>query len=539
MKLIKKIFYSFTSREKKCFIVAFIVFFLSCFTSVGLAIKDKSQVVPVEGGSFKEGIIGQPIAINPVISSNPVDEDISALVYSRLFPMLQSYDVSQGGRLYTLKLKEGLKWDDGEPLTSDDVVFTINAIQDSESRSPLAKNFQGAIVERQSQIQIQLTLPAPYVFFLDNIKNLSIIPRHIFGSIPFANLRLSSYNLEPVGSGPYRFKDFSKRKDGFITEYHLVRNESFFGQKPFIKDFYFEFFENQDGVLSALKYRRIQGFGSLNPLDAKIESLGSVAVNKIPMPRYYAVFFNQNNNSLLKEKKFRLALSYAVDRNRIIKEVFDGEAKEVYGPFLNSFQNEESIESGYKPDEAKALFNDVVLNKKIDKAELKIIVPKVDFLEKAAQIIKEEWLVLGVDRVEIISLNPKEMLNEAVKLNNYEMILFGNISENPNDLFPFWHSSQRFYPGLNLALYKNPEVDSLIETIRESKDSDESRLGEDLKNLESLILEDAPAIFLFSLSYTYIHDKILEGFGANQIIEASDRFRGISDWNLLRARVIK
>jgi len=531
MELIKKIFYSFTSREKKCFIVAFIVFFLSCFTSVGLAIKDKSQVVPVEGGSFKEGIIGQPIAINPVISSNPVDEDISALVYSRLFPMLQSHDVSQGSRLYTLKLKEGLKWDDGEPLTSDDVVFTINAIQDSESRSPLAKNFQGVIVERQSQIQIQLTLPAPYVFFLDNIKSLPIIPRHIFGSIPFANLRLSSYNLEPVGSGPYRFKEFSKRKDGFITEYHLVRNESFFGQKPFIKDFYFEFFENQDGVLDALKYRRIQGFGSLNPLGAKMESLGSVTVNKIPMPRYYAVFFNQNNNSLFKEKKFRLALSYAVDRNRIIKEVFDGEAEEVYGPFLNSFQNEEPIESGYKPDEAKALFN--------DKAELKIVVPKVDFLEKTAQIIKEEWLVLGVDKVEVISLNPKEMLNEAVKLNNYEMILFGNISENPDDLFPFWHSSQRFYPGLNLALYKNPEVDSLIETIRESKDSDESRLGEDLKNLESLILEDAPAIFLFSLPYTYIHDKILEGFGANQIIEASDRFQGISDWNLLRARVIK
>ena len=93
------------------------------------------------------------------------------------------------------KLRGGLIWDDGRPLTSDDVLFTMRTIQNLETNSPIYKNWQGVLVERISELQIKFTLPAPYVFFENNLSRLPIIPKHIFGTIPISNLRLSSYNL--------------------------------------------------------------------------------------------------------------------------------------------------------------------------------------------------------------------------------------------------------------------------------------------------------------------------------------------------------
>jgi len=155
-------------------------------------VQENTIFVPVQGGAYREGVVGQPTAVNPIISNNPIDQDIGVLLYSRLNDLTASISVEDDGKVYVAKLKEGLVWDDGSLLTSDDVVFTMRTVQNPEVNSPIYKNWQGVLVERISELQIKFTLPAPYVFFENNIKRLPVIPKHIFNAIPISNLRLSS-----------------------------------------------------------------------------------------------------------------------------------------------------------------------------------------------------------------------------------------------------------------------------------------------------------------------------------------------------------
>lgn len=527
-----------TQKERMVLIGAAVVLIFSSVTGLALAIQDSSEWVAVAGGSYKEGVLGQPIAVNPIISANQIDQDISRLIYSNLFDLIDDYEIEQEGRVYVLKLKESLLWDNGQPLTSDDVIFTIETIQDPDSQSPLAKNWKGVVAERVSELRVRLALPTPYVFFIQNIKKLPIIPVHIFGNIPAANLRLSSYNLEPVGSGPYRFESFTKRKDGFISQYRLAVNDNYHGQKPFIEDFYFVFYEEEQNLIKDFLLRNIDGFGSLIPFDTSSLPPNNVVINHIPMPRYYSIFFNPNVNPTLKREDFRYGLTAAINKRAILQEVFENRAELIDGPlgnFLESDGNKNRI--NYNPDEARKRLESL----KIEKIEVAIVVPEIEFLKRVALMIKEDWLSVGIDEVSLVTLPSNELLESVIRSNNYEMILFGNALEHPLDLFPFWHSSQRFYPGLNLSLYKNSRVDNLIEETRQAEDEDEQRLLAGLA--QDLIVEEAPAIFLFSIPYTYIHTKRLEGFLFDSyeefIITPSDRFIGVNDWHVAKARVLK
>ena len=120
-----------------------------------------------------------------------------------------------------MRLKEGLTWQDGQQLTSDDVVFTVQSIQDPDAHSPLYQSWQGVTATRVSELEVQFTLTNPYAFFGDNLKNLYIVPKHLYADTPPGNWHLSDYNLKPVGSGPYQFLSYNKNSDGFISSYSL------------------------------------------------------------------------------------------------------------------------------------------------------------------------------------------------------------------------------------------------------------------------------------------------------------------------------
>jgi len=530
MFIFKRIFDSFTRKERLAFFFAAALFVIALIARGTLAVNDAGAWQAVPGGAWREGVVGQPIAINPIISDNAADLDLSRLIFSSLADLLDNYEVSADGKTYTLKLKEGLAWSNGVPLTSDDVIFTIEAVEDPESRSPLAKNWQGVVAERVSELRVTLTLPAPYAFFKENMERLPILPVHIFGSIPKSNFRLSTYNLEPVGSGPYRFQSFSKRKDGFVSVYHLTRNEHFAGPKPYIKDFYFVFYESEEKLLKAFAERKIRGFGSLSPLPLESLPRGVAMVNRIPTPGIYALFFNENRNPALKDAKIRAALAKAVDKRRIISEVFGNNAEAAFGP-LGQWGAGESLET-IASSAASEIKGDLTLT---------LIVPQVDFLEKTAAIIKENWLAAGVKDVNVITLPARDLLEKVIKTADYEVLLFGTVLQNPLDLFPFWHSSQRFYPGLNLSLYRNPKVDTLLEKARQT--SDESVRADLSRQAEKIIVEDNAAVFLFSLPYTYVHSKNLGGFqfeaSGRYLVAPSDRFQKVEEWHLAKARIVK
>lgn len=534
MSFIKIVLNSLTKRERLVIFSALAIFCIVFIINTAALFQAHSRFVPVSGGTYREGIVGQPISINPILSSNAADLDISALVYSRLSDLSSSHDVSNNNRTFTINLKEGLKWDDGEPLTSDDVIFTVETIQNPDSRSHFLKSWQGIVVERVSELQIRFTLPTPYVFFMENAEKLPIIPKHIFGNIPLSNIHLSSYNLEPVGSGPYKFKKLTQHKNGFITSYHLQINDLYHGRKPFIKNFYFQFYEDEESLIKAFRLHEIHGFGTSMPFEESIVPAQTIKYS-LPTLRYYAVFFNQISNSALKEKNIRLALSLATPQQKIIDDVFDGNASPVNGPLINNISGENKSE--YNPSQARELLEKT----KMKNLTLNFVVPKIEFLQKTAEILKSEWLAIGIQEVNLITLEPRYVIDNVIKTGNYELLLFGNVLENQNDLFPFWHSSQRMYPGLNLSFYKNANVDSLIENIRQL--SNEQNINSSLSKIEKLIINDTPAIFLYSIPYTYVHSPNLDGVSFdksdNFITSPHDRFLNIHNWYVTKARVLK
>jgi peptide/nickel transport system substrate-binding protein len=533
----KKIFNLLTKTEKIILVTAVIVFLMSSITRVSIAMNENSVLVPVYGGVYREGMVGQPVAINPIISSNSVDEDISALIYSPLSDLITHHTTEgEDGRVHTIKIEEGLQWSDGEPLTSDDVIFTIRTIQDPATQSPHYKAWESVVVERVSELQIQVTLSSKFVFFEDNIASLYIIPKHIYGVLPPANLALSSYNIEPIGSGKYEFYKIEKKKNGFISDYILRANEKYYGDKPFIEFMHIKFYEDEKGVTEAFERREVDGFGYMRPM-SRVE-LNTAVINEIPMSRYYALFFNQNLAPILKNDGLRIALDEAIDKERIVRDVWNDRAYITQSPVLiTGEENDEEESLELRIENAKERIEKIKIRE--ESISLTIVVPEIDFLVNTANIIKENWNLVGIDEVHIVKLGLNELFEDVIKTNNYEILLFGNSINNPSDIFPFWHSSERFYPGRNLSLYKSQKADTLMEEIRHTEEVDVRR--DKLTDLEEIITKDNPAIFLYEPPYTYVYERMLKGFSSPSGLMAHtrDRYKNISQWHIMTARVIK
>jgi len=389
-----------------------------------------------------------------------------------------------------------------------------------------------------SEIQIQFTLPSRYTFFENNFAALYIIPAHIYGTLPPANLKLSAYNREPIGNGPYKFARTETRKDGFISNYELRINEKYHGEKPFIERIHFTFYENEADIQRAFKRKEIDGFGSVN--QPSTQDPRTTTTHTLPMARYYTIFFNQNLNPLLKNTILRAALHDAIDKERIVQEVWGGTyAKRIESPILRIQTRDDEDTRSLEERHSEITPKIEKIKRREETLSLTLVVPDIDFLKTTAQIIQENWNAVGIDDVNVITLELDELFENVIKANNYEMLLFGNIVEKPLDIFPFWHSSERFYPGRNLALYKSQKADTLMEEIRQEEDTEIQ--NKKLEELEATLKKDNPAIFLYTLPYTYTYENKLKGFTPpnSLITHPRDRFHNITDWHIMTARVVK
>ena len=498
------------------------------------------MIVAASGGTYTEGVVGQPSLVNPINAISEIDQDLVTVIFSSLLQLTDSYKISADNKTWIISLKKDLFWDDGQKLTADDVVFTIQIIQDINANSPIYSDWQNILAERLDEHEIRLTLKNPYAFFIDNLKELRPIPKHIFADIPVTNFRLSNYNLEPVGSGPYKYLSFEKEKSGFITKYKLQVNPKFYGEKPFIENLNFKFFSNIDDLVNSFNNGLVTAIGGL---DAKtIQNIKRGAQTfQINIPRYYALFFNLSDTSpLIKNKEIRWALSLATDKNKIINSALHNGAMIINGPIfpgLEGYNQDFYKKDTFDLEEAKKTLANISLkNPPNNGLVIDLVVPRISFLTDTANIIKENWEELGF-RVNLIIADPSEVVNQYIKTRNYSAIIFGNILKSNSDIYSFWHSNERFYPGLNLSLYNNKEVDLLLESIK--KESSSPIRQKKIASLQQKITEDQPAIFLFSPSYYYVTTKDLNGFKPSFLKSANDRFAEINKWYLKTTRKFK
>ncbi|PIR87314.1 MAG: hypothetical protein COU11_01020 [Candidatus Harrisonbacteria bacterium CG10_big_fil_rev_8_21_14_0_10_49_15] len=549
-----KPFKTFSKRERYIFISASTIFFAATTGIILTTVYRNTVIQPAQGGSYTEGIVGQPVAINPLlIGGNEADRDLAKVLFADLLTLSDSYSTSSDGTVWIVSLKNDLVWSDNTPITTNDVVFTVETIQNPETRSPSANNWQGVSVVRLSEKEVEFTLKTPYAYFSETLKNLQIVPAHIFSAIPPANLHLSSYNLEPVGSGSYTFISYEKERTGFITSYKLQANPNYAGSRSLIETLTFKFYPSYNDAILAFNRKSIDGLGGIDARD-----IADLKINhrtyEIGIPRYYAIFLNQTVSSVLKEKAVREALTLATNKNHILKNILGDRGLIAHGPlapYLPGYNDAAYERERFSAEEAVAILeengwdldpesNDLIRVKNIrgEKVRLSfdLIVPNIPFLVDTAALIKSDWRNIGAElTVNVVSV--AEAQNSYVRTRNYEMLLFGNILRNSADLYSFWHSSQRFQPGLNLALYNNERVDALLDSARTEFDPIERNSS--IAGIQQTIHDDYPAIFLFSPNYLYAAPKDLGGLDLEFISTPADRFERVQSWFLKTTRVFK
>lgn len=536
---------AFSKKERLAFLAALLVFAVSLVSLSIIFINGRTKLVPIAGGRHIEGVVGQPVFINPVLSAmSEPDGDLIQLVFAGVSDLLDTNEIENDGKIWKVRIKGDLFWQDGAPLTADDLIFTIKAIQDPALNSPHFSAWKGARVERISVREIKITLPSKYVYFENTLRNLRPIPKHIFENTAFPNMKLAKFNLEPVASGPFKFSKIKKEDSGFISQYELVPNEKYFGQKPYLEGFEFRFYPNDNDLIEAFNSGEVDALSGIDPQRIS-EVKAPRNTFRFSMPRYFAVFINSASRPVLKSKDFRRALNLATDKNKIIETAFAGFAVLANGPLTEEMEGYwENNEAGYfdrqkAAEELAALGwenNNGALEKDGEKLSLTLTVPDIAFLKKTAEEIKNEWGQIGL-ALEIKTVSPENFYEEVLADRNYELLLFGNVYGANPDLFSFWHSSEKFHPGLNLSLFDNSTVDKLIEETR-TMTSPAGRIN-NLARAQATIEDEQPAIFLASSEFIYLAEKSLTGPAGDFIPLPSARFKNISDWYVKTARVFK
>jgi peptide/nickel transport system substrate-binding protein len=529
MRVAKKIIENLSAKERKVFFALSVVLAFSIAAYAGIAFVERTEIVPFHGGSWREGVLGHPEIVNPVFGKTQADADVSALLFESLPKLMTAHREEEGGRVHVVTLAEGLMWSDGKPFTADDVVFTVARIQDPESNSPLLSDWQGVRAERLSELQVRFILPIDYAFFLENLSRLRPIPRHVFEGLSGDALAFSPYAREPVGSGPYRVKRVAE-SDGKITRYDLTPNAYWAGGKPYISRFSLSFFETQEELESAYRLRSLDGFGTAGKL---IDNDPRGTLETVPMGRYYAVFFNlRGKNAAVRNKDIRLALDRAAPKQRIIDEALDGRGTLINSPVLRPGVPAENREN-------RETASELISKAGVKNLSFTLTVPKNVFLEKTAEMLKASWESVGAGEITIDVRDAKDIFENSLKTGEYDAVLFGNILENPDDLYPFWHSSARDYPGQNISGFANANADTLLENLRATDDA--ATRSAELDSLALYIGNETPAVFLYAMPYSYVRESRLRGFAPKtpMIGNPADRFSNVGDWYVEHGRIFK
>lgn len=552
------------SKKERHLIIIFLFLIIGSLISIPFTtFYHYTKAIPNYGGSFSEGIVGEPHYINPLLSqNNDVDRDLVSLLYSglmkynedgKLIPDLaKSYEISEDGLNYTIYLKEDAKWQDGAPITADDVAFTIQTAQNPDYGSLQRINWQGVEMEAVNKYTVILKLKNKYAQFLNNLT-LNILPRHIWQDVKPVNFALSDFNLKPIGSGPYKFKKLKKDNSGRIKSYELESNKNFYDGRPYIDSIEIKFYDSEDQMIDEYNKNSIESmaFVSANNLK-KVKFKKRLTLEELKLPRYFGLFFNQNEAPILSDKNIRLALSYGTDKKDIINKILDGKGLETNSPMMGEVLDitDDVQKYDYDPDKAKKFLADSgwappadgsddkgVLTKtekakskkdkpSTEKLTFRLTTPMWSELTSVANLLKEQWAKIGVELV--IEVLPTQNLQQVIKERSYQILIFGEILNIDPDPFSLWHSSQKRDPGLNLALYDNKSVDGILEKARQTLNPLERvKLYQDF---QKLVIQDIPAIFLYNPLYIYAQTNKIKGFESKIISMPSDRFSNVEKW---------
>lgn len=506
------------------------------------------------GGAFTEGVIGRPGFINPILATSETDKDLSRLIYSGLLrhtpegdlvnDLADELNISPSGVVYTVTLKNDVVFHDGEKITAEDIVFTIDKIKNPLIKSPLRASWDGVDVSSEGDKIIKFTLEQPYSLFIENLT-LGILPKHIWKDFDVNNFNNNAINTNPTGSGPYKIVTIKRNGDGLIEKYKLESFKNFSIGRPYINEININFYKDENELIEAYRDGDINAGGGISPTNLT-DDVDSQDIARFQLARVFAIFLNQNQADLFTNKAVRRAIDLAIDRELLVEEVLGGYGSPLHGPLVNFSLDKERAVSVKDANKAKEILiedgwslNENAVFKKGEEESKKelsftLATANVDELVEAAKLIKDDLERIGI-RVVLRIFEIGDLNQEIIRPRDYEALLFGEVTGRDPDLYAFWHSSQRLDPGLNIALYTNITTDKLLEDARVAE-TREARYKIYIE-FEEEIQNDLPAIFLYAPDYLYIYNEKIKNVIPHTINAGSERFADIHNWNIKTDKV--
>ncbi len=552
--LIHRLFATIESKPASDRLILRVLFFATLGGLLSAAIifnNSYTSETPAVGGTVIEGIIGTPRFVNPALAVTRADQDMTALVYAGLMKispdgtlvpdLAESITPSDDGKTYNIILRPNLRFHDNVPLTTHDVAFTIALIQNPELKSPLRGNWSGVTVEEISDTELNIVLEEAYSPFIENFT-LGILPRHLWNDLKIEQVPFSQMNTTPIGAGPFAIAQTEHDSTGLISSYTL---EAFSDNGPVQLDsFEIKFYQNEDELVTAFSEQEIMSSVYLPTDRIKdiAETSGSQVVQE-PLPRVFAVFFNQNRSAALRDTAVRLALAAAIPRTELVDTALKGYGVPIVTPVpVRSSEVESSSQTGTSTlEQATTILtkagwikdNTGGWEKRIDgetkKLSISLRTANSPLFEQTTEIIARAWRELGVE-VKVEQFQQGDLLQAVIRPRDFEALLFGLDMSRAVDLYPFWHSSQREDPGLNIAQYANIEVDRLLTSARTASTTEARDAA--VAAATGILTREVPAIFLFVPNLAYVQDSRVTMTPISHISKPSERFMNVNEWHM-------
>jgi peptide/nickel transport system substrate-binding protein len=507
-------------------------------------------VKPLTGGIYSEGIVGSFTNANPIFAAGEVDSAVARLLFMSLMTydskgqlvgeIAKSLSIDTTGKVYTMVINNNIYWQDNKPLTSEDILYTIQLIQNPDVKSPLFSSWQGIKVAAPDIKTITFTLPNVLASF-PHALIVGILPKHVLGKVAAGSLRSSLFNTtQPVGSGPFGWKtvsvlgDTAKNREQAVT---LSASNNYYRGKPKVNEFIVRTFLDESQMLKSFKDGELTAMAGVQDLPDDLKTDLNVGQYNVPLAGEVLAFFN-TSSKLLGDVQIRRALESSVDQQKVLSSL-SYPSIAAKSPFLKGM-------SGYDPAIVQKPFDVSSASNILDAAgwakgkdgkrskggqNLKLTLNTLNTVEYAsvANVLQAQWKQLGVE-IAISSLNQAD-LQGVIDSRSYDILVYGISLGSDPDQFAYWHSSQadiRANRRLNFSNYSSKVADASLEAGRTRTDPG-LRAAKYKPFLESW-RDDAPAIALYQPHMLYVSHGNIFNFDVKKVNTASDRYNGVQNW---------
>ncbi len=516
---------------------------------------------PVTGGVYTEALLGSFGRLNPLLDYyNSADRDIDHLIYSSLVKfddrglpegdLADTWGISQDGKVYNFSIRANANWHDGQPVTSDDIVFTIDLMRNEAIPIPadLRSFWDQVEVRVLDEKTLQFHLPEPFAPFLDYLT-FGILPVQQLGDVPAEQIVNSDFNLHPIGSGPFRYDTLLVENDE-IKGVVLSSFDGYYKDKPFLDQVVFKYYQDPVSALFALQQGEVMGISKLSD-DVLDEALKSPAINVYTgrLPQLNLIFFNldASDKPFLQDVAVRRALFLGLNRNWIIDRIMKGQAIIAHGPiFPESWAYYEAIEK-FSFDTEKAISilkqagytipaeGGAVRAKDGVTLSFELVHPDMEPYPQIAQKIQADWRNLGVE-VKLIPASYEDLITKYLERRNYDAALVEiNFMRSPDpDPYPFWHQAQANV-GQNYSQWSDRQASEYLEQARVTVDIAERTKR--YRNFQVRFASELPALPLFYPVYSFGVSNQVQGVRMGPFYDISDRFNWITSWYLYSTTV--